>query len=445
MPFSPPLVAIMSVAVGPSGDNMVYLDRLDQFLLHSTCPDALKKFDDTFALADMARTLQDHQLFFLFGCGSNQHNQLLLHSDAGDLVEGEDAHQIKEIVLCSDKPTTTDCARKIFAGGGHSGLVTQSGRLFLFGWNETGQLGTCENKQEEQAPLPVASELKGFHIEDASLGHSHTLVIEKDTARLYAFGDNSRGQVLGEPCIDKVTQPTTPRLLQDDQVSCVATGLFHSAVVTYKGELVTFGCDRFGQSLESGRWKPRDESRVAQVACGRHHTVALDSQGRIWTFGDNKYGQLGREGKRDNIPALVQTPAGLSFFNVESGWSHTVALAKDEQGAVVVFGWGRNDKGQLGTGNAEPVLQPTRLYSTLETVVSVACGSEFTVVVDKNDSLWACGWNEHGNLGTGTAQESSFELGRITGGAPIVKTPGNSKESRLCVAAGGAHVLAIKV
>lgn len=461
----------MSVAVGPSGENHVYLNQLDQFLLHAASPGVLENFDDTFVLADMVNALRDKfQLEFLFGCGSNQHNQLALQSEnnAADLVNGDEALEMKEIYLCMEKMGTengdADMVKKVFAGGGHSGLLTKKGKLFLFGWNQNGQLGSSfiSSSQIDDSKLytfTVASELKSFIIEDASLGHSHTLVIEKDTGKVFAFGDNSRGQVDGAICSETIADPVTPSILEDTPVSCVAAGLFHSAAVTSTGELVTFGCGRFGQSPTAafssssgsqevwcGRWKPADGSKIVRVSCGRRHTVAVDENGNLWSFGDNKYGQLGRsienEAGRDALAGRVETPTDVKFFDAYCGWSHTIALAKDAGGKVVAFGWGRNDKGQLGIGESMPAPLPIQLFSNIE-IESVACGSESTVVVDSLNHIWCCGWNEHGNLGIGS-KEDQLELTQVRG-APILKAPRYPETSKLCVAAGGAHVLAMKV
>ena len=447
----------MAVATGPSGPNEVYLHQLDEFLESAANPSSLEKFDDTFKLADMAKVFQKKcNLHFLFGSGSNQHNQLLLHSEenAANLINGEEAHEMNEIILCTEKNDKLDPAVDIFAGGGHSALLTKSGRLYLWGWDHSGQLGTSYI-HESGAPLPVVAELQGIRVETCALGFNHTIVIEKGTGRLYAFGENIRSQV-GVPCAAKVETPATPDILEGDYFVDVAAGLFHSAAITKTGELVTFGCGRFGQSLSSssneessfGRWKPDDGSCLVRVACGRRHTVALDDQGRIWTFGDNKYGQLGRptaDRQRDPVPTLVQggwMNEESRCIDIECGWSHTVVIVKNSDDSTSVFGWGRNDKGQIGTGATNNVLAPVRLFAS-HSVKLIACGSECTIVVDDLDQIWSSGWNEHGNLATGDTTDS-LKLTKITG-TPVTTTPGYPEETRLSIAAGGAHLLAMRV
>ena len=446
----------MSVSEGPSGKNDFYLNSLDKFLTDTRTIYA--ENDDTTSLASMARSFQENnQLFFLYGCGSNQHNQLLLdRPNNAACLNGEDAHEKKESILCTVRQNGLDQPKAIYAGGGHSGLLTESGKLFLFGWHDDGQCGTSGFEPNDNASIPVVRPLTNIDVEEAALGFSHTLVIEKGTNRLFAFGNNERGQVNGKPSASE-TLPTTPEFLQEDKVQYVAAGLFHSAVITREGELITFGCGRFGQSLSTKmnandqvwsamRWRPDDNSRLVDVACGRRHTVAVDEKGRVWSFGENKYGQLGRttKGKTDSTPVLVDglkdIPAG-SRTRICCGWSHSVLQVELPGGENAFYGWGRNDKGQLGTGNSDPVSEPTLLFQN-KNFRSVACGSESTVAIDGDDKIWGCGWNEHGNLATG-CKTDKLKMTK-TLGAKVVGPPG-LHDGMTVIAAGGAHFFATKV
>ena len=460
--------AVISAAIGPSGENHVYLHQLDVFLESAADQTSLEKFDDTFALNSLTKAFREESaVYFLFGAGSNQHNQLLLNGDSSDLINGEDAHLMKEMVLCTTRPKITDRAINIFAGGGHSGLLTEQGRLFLWGWNESGQLGTSTESSPASLDKTLVSSLvaplKDITVEKAALGFSHTLVVERGTGSLYAFGDNSRGQVDGTAGgLEKISEPLTPVFLDKVVVESADAGLFHSAVITSEGRLVTFGCGNFGQRLTVddseqnvsavGSWAPLDGSRLVEVKCGRRHTVALDDKGRIWTFGDNKYGQLGRalldDCQRDPVPALVafggNDKQDWTVTGIACGWSHTLVTAHRRQGGIVVFGWGRNDRGQLGTGSNEHVTIPRQIFgSHQEDILTIACCSESSVVVDVSGTILSCGWNEHGNLATLSAQDSWVLSGAV--GAPITIPPGYPDESRLVVAAGGAHLLAMRV
>jgi alpha-tubulin suppressor-like RCC1 family protein len=359
--------------------NDIYLNNLNKFLSETY---ATETNDDTKTLTDMVRSFQEeYQLYFLSGGGSNQHNQLLLNrpNNSAFLV-GEDAHTRKEIVLSTSLYTDDEAKQlcspvDVFAGGGHSAILTKNGRLFLWGWNEDLQCGSKStvslgNKNDQL--LPFIEPLSNISVEKASLGFSHTLVVEKETGRLYAFGNNERGQVTGCQAAsvrDISTPPTTPGFLLDEEIDKVEAGMFHSAVITTRGELITFGCNRFGQSnfLKGGgnvldapesltykyrRWKPPNADRVFDVALGRRHTVVVDSLNRIWSFGENKHGQLGRKTRESkcctpSIVTMEDTIEKDDTVSVHCGFSHTIIQARSPEGNMNRFyGFGRNDQGK---------------------------------------------------------------------------------------------------
>jgi alpha-tubulin suppressor-like RCC1 family protein len=516
----------MSVAVGPSGENLEYLERLGSFLTQrrpvgSTNGDFNDQIDvdyeyddesdDTTALAKVARRLRDsYGVFFLLGAGSNQHQQLMLRHTSPNVEENlpgdgsnndkDEVHGLTELVAAyiqqGDEGIADagpDLAVDFIAGGGHTGILASLGRLFLVGWNDSGQLGRSLAGDSDMAyvipydgdgiPMPIIlKELPNVRVETASLGFSHTVFIEKGSGRLFGLGSNEKGQVLGcseefEGSTSRVASTvhvaSTPSwaATTEERFVSVAAGVFHSAAITSHGELCLWGCprsiglDQTSSGTPNGvhRWKPRDGSRLVKVACGRKHTVAVDDRNRVWTIGDNRHGQLGRtvEDAQRGEPEVVVLDSSVasSSYSVESiscGWSHTVILIKwlgDGAGAgsTRVYGWGRNDRGQLGTSSTDNILLPLRLFET-HNVKSVECGSEFTAVVCANDRVWSCGWNEHGNLATGDSRDR-FELvpavgvshGGFTASPQIGRPPPYPENSPVRVAAGGSHLVAMRV
>lgn len=376
-------------------------------------------------------------------------------------------------------------------------MITKGGDMYMWGWNHAGQLGRPavsddDGEEKKSDPLLLSSSsfleitpLSNIRVATADLGHAHTLVIEKGTGRALAFGENGRGQIDGRSGSlenPRHEEPVVPSAVADDAFVDVAAGLFHSAGVTEDGELVTWGCGRFGQclkpsspSLENGvaspessntvgRWRADDGSKFIRVACGRRHTLMLDDRGRVWSMGENKYGQLGREtsSKSSPVPAVVDGPLGLEnsgCCDISSGWSHALALVRtnnndgsssstSEEGATVVYGWGRNDRGQLGTGEFEHVRTPRFVHRSAGAdggatpIRNAFCGAECSHVLDVNGGVWSCGWNEHGNLGNGGVGEKCAGLTKVRGARIVAPPPAKGSGNILC-AAGGAHILAI--
>jgi len=521
----PLAAAVISVSLGPSGPNDVYLFRLHSFLAHAaqhsrSAALALEDHSGDFRtgeLATMVKLLQsDYRPYFLFGAGSNEHCQLLLRTDqaSGDDCEGgtigecdlqnaDEFHELTEILLVAPRHNDEDegvgeklsagnaeCGpRSLHAGGGHSALLTCGGDLYLWGWNHAGQLGRALTskpiRKSTVSRLNPVQPLSNMKVEVADLGHAHTVVIEKGTGRLFGFGENGRGQVdgraNGNAMGDPPHVPRTPLGLSEEHFVDAAAGLFHSAAITKQGLLTTWGCGRFGQCLGAvnvvknddgsptstvGRWRPSDGSKLARVACGRRHTVALDDRGRIWTLGDNKYGQLGRftdPAISNKEPQLVEGQLGKvdsGCFAIYSGWSHILALCHDkDSGEVTLYGWGRNDKGQLGTGSEQShVPTPQMLKPSCDakgapierdgsegaiSIQSACCGAESSHVLDVHGDLYSAGWNEHSNLAIGPAglrgsDHSALWMAAL--GKRVVAPPPSRAERKL-FAAGGAHTV----
>jgi len=343
---------------------------------------------DTETLITLTDFIQNNtNVYFLVASGSNQYNQLAIQDN-----ETSDFKQLTEAVLFVPREddatafyegtcnTTTMSTRKrpkqIYAGGGHSALLTIDGYLYLWGCNKHGQLGREDHggaylKGESSydadilSSVPIVPPLtlnqNVIKVEKVALGHFHTLIIEQETNMLYSFGEDSRGQVtsqrkntIGSSVYDNARIHFGIDRRRDRFVD-IDAGLYHSAAVTMDGFLVTFGDARFGviatvtDSRECFRWRPKDGSKIVQVACGHRHTVALDEHGRVWTMGENNNAQMGRrckESSRYHTPFLVDGPLGMKgsrCHRIMCGWSHTIAVVSDSSSydPMNIFGWGR--------------------------------------------------------------------------------------------------------
>ncbi|GLE01307.1 hypothetical protein PINS_up010137 [Pythium insidiosum] len=159
--------------------------------------------------------------------------------------------------------------------------------------------------------------------------------------------------------------------------------------------------------------------QVVSVACGQYHTMVVTSTGRLLGFGKNDYGQLGLD-TTDNQLVPVQVRGGIerqACLEVRCGYYHTIVLCAGAH----LYGFGRNDYGQLGLGRASnstamnAQLQQQRfplpqLIEDLEgkEIVRFACGCYHTVAVSDNGVLYVFGRNNHGQLGTGDTNERLF-------------------------------------
>ncbi len=181
---------------------------------------------------------------------------------------------------------------------------------------------------------------------------------------LFTFGRNFHGQ-LGSPDFNDRKSPISvslgfkpcqdnPDLEEETMPAVVACGAHHSTCISRRGELFSWGLGRSGE-LGQGRWTlvevpsprqcPLPHVRIVSVACGSSHTLAIGESGSLWSCGRNSFGQLGIGGVGDsNRLQMVQNLPGARIVSAAAGSQHSVALASDGS----LFTWGDGSSGQLG-------------------------------------------------------------------------------------------------
>lgn len=144
------------------------------------------------------------------------------------------------------------------------------------------------------------------------------------------------------------------------------------------------------------------------------HSVIVTTSGSTYAWGRGGKGQLGIGSCPTEVVVPIEVPGlkGKTVIGAATGSAHTLVLTLDGD----VFGFGANNSGQLGIGNLEPVIsEPTRMLS-IKIFSKVACGAEFSMIIDSKGRLFSCGNSINGQLGHGqpkeiieTANRNSFE------------------------------------
>lgn len=75
-----------------------------------------------------------------------------------------------------------------------------------------------------------------------------------------------------------------------------------------------------------------------------------------------------------------------------------------------MFGWGRNDSGQLGLGFIKEQVKEPQMVTSLEdkSIKSIQCGDDYTMVITSLRKLLATGALDGGKLGLGRAWRQGF-------------------------------------
>jgi alpha-tubulin suppressor-like RCC1 family protein len=151
----------------------------------------------------------------------------------------------------------------------------------------------------------------------------------------------------------------------------------------------------------------------SQIAAGQRHGIATKTDGTLWVWGTGNYGALGTN-STIHRSSPVQIP-GTNWFNGLSAGERFVFARKIEDGpglscpspeplydviGTQLWGWGRNDKGRLGTNDqihrCSPVNIPGGAWCQIKS------GSGISLGIKTDNTLWSWGYGASvGALGLG--------------------------------------------
>ncbi|GJD06249.1 Ultraviolet-B receptor UVR8 [Galdieria sulphuraria] len=310
----------------------------------------------------------------------------------------------------------------VAAGDSCTAAISLDGDVYTWGSGEYGKLGHNDDSNENLPRLVEA--LKGKNIVKVSIGGNHMAAIDKD-GHLYCWG---RAASAGSGGTEHVF---IPRLIKGDlekeKVISVSCGRSHTAAVTEKGEVWTWGNGyegELGHGEKNSQYQPKKvqslTEKVVDVACGRDFTIFVCESG-LYSCGADDYGQLGLG--RSHGERFVQTPRSLSG----TGLSDVVAISAGREG-------------QLGHGEKADcsLAKPVDNLRNFE-IVQVACGGGHTAAVTKDGVLYTWGRGRDGQLGRGGELESiasyrtsPVQVTSLPAGAVLYVTLGSDHSAVLC-------------
>ena len=319
---------------------------------------------------------------------------------------------------------------RISAGFVHTVALKSDGTLWTWGGNTYGQLGDGSNTGRN-TPARVPG---GDHtwIAIAAGGH-HTVALKSD-ATLWAWGWNLYGQ-LGDGSNTDRNTPVQVSGGGNNWIAIAAEGA-HTVALKSDGTLWAWGWNFYGQIGDGSNTDRNTPVEVSgggntwvAITAGEAHTVALKSDGTLWAWGWNLYGQLGDGSNTDRDTPVEVSGGGNTWSAIAAGSFHTIALKSNGS----LWGWGRDDFGQLGDNSNTNKNAPVPVFGGGNTWVAITAGIYHTVALKSTGTLWAWGYNLDGQLGDGTNTNRNTP-GEVSG-------DGNTWRA---IAAGGLHTAALK-
>ncbi len=127
---------------------------------------------------------------------------------------------------------------------------------------------------------------------------------------------------------------------------------------------------------------------------------AIKTDGTLWGSGGGGYGALA-QGNTTEYSSPRQVP-GTTWKDISSMDDGSIAVKTDG----TLWGWGKNSYGQLGQNNTTNYSSPRQIPGTTWETISTTSGS---VVATKSDgTAWAWGWGIYGHLGLNTGGPSIY-------------------------------------
>ena len=181
--------------------------------------------------------------------------------------------------------------------------------------------------------------LVGAIVSSVACGSRHTAIVTSK-GKVYSWGDRENG-VAGHS--DPEGHQYTPKIIEaldNEKVTQISACGFHTGCLTEDGKVYTWGEGKFGR-LGSGNERHCTSPRIVesfvgqsptQIACGGFHSAVITADGRLATFGGGEHGQLGHGNFSNKLkPAFVKALEGVFISQISCGWSHTVALSSNGQ------------------------------------------------------------------------------------------------------------------
>lgn len=224
----------------------------------------------------------------------------------------------------------------------------------------------------------------------------------------------------------------------------VACGNSHSAAITDKGDLYTWGRNFEGQLGREHLGLSKEQNmvvngicawpkyvsaflstpRVVDVSCGDMFTVVLLADGSIYRFGERFVGITHTTSKDDRYassPRLLVRGGtdGSPFTGIACGSAHTLAVTNTGE----IFAWGLNPYGQLGLGSkpgnnapeerVEARIAPQGGFNVPQVLKSnvkwskVFAGANYSAALDERNQLFTWGNSTYGKLGHDHTKDTS--------------------------------------
>ncbi|XP_020504022.1 RCC1 and BTB domain-containing protein 1 [Labrus bergylta] len=261
--------------------------------------------------------------------------------------------------------------------------INNDDEVYVFGLNCSNCLGTGDSLS---TIVPKKLDfLSGRKVVSLSYGSGPHILLATEDGELFAWGHNGYSQLGNGTTNQGVSPVLVSANLLNKKITEVSCGSHHSMALTDSGEVYAWGynnCGQVGSGSTANQPTPRRVSSCLQnkvaisIVCGQTSSTAVVDNGEVYGWGYNGNGQLGLGNNGNQLtPCRLAALQGLCVQQIVSGYAHSLALTDEG----LLYAWGANTYGQLGTGNKSNQLSPIQIMAEKERIVEIAaCHSTHT-------------------------------------------------------------------
>eukprot|EP00595_Chromulina_sp_UTEXLB2642_P003037 CAMPEP_0196762222 /NCGR_PEP_ID=MMETSP1095-20130614/1624_1 /TAXON_ID=96789 ORGANISM="Chromulina nebulosa, Strain UTEXLB2642" /NCGR_SAMPLE_ID=MMETSP1095 /ASSEMBLY_ACC=CAM_ASM_000446 /LENGTH=363 /DNA_ID=CAMNT_0042112749 /DNA_START=519 /DNA_END=1610 /DNA_ORIENTATION=+ len=276
----------------------------------------------------------------------------------------------------------------------------------------TGKSSDPNNWLEPQ----LVSDLTGEEVTSISVGLSHTIAVGRG-GDCFLWGENDTGQLGLGDFNSHHTVAINNSFPAIKQVSC---GANHSVVLTRSGQVYSWGhasngrlgigaSERLGVSDSEKNYFPIPQlikvlEPIRQISCGADHCLAYGPSG-AWSWGSGSGGKLGFGDTKDRYdPVLIPKLKGKFILEVSASTWFSAALVcyPPMTGGGWLLTWGSGYHGQLAQNQRQVIMIPevVEYFQTVQLILkSIFTGPFHCAAITTEGELYTWGSNINGCLG----------------------------------------------
>ncbi len=210
---------------------------------------------------------------------------------------------------------------------------------------------------------------------------------------MYSFGENSYGQ-LGTGDTNDRRVPTKIDFFEDADIFYLSAGKHHAALIDEHLRVFIWGSNKHGQIGNSQKDLFFKEPQLVQtsfesvkVKCGYRNTLVLTREGDVWGCGHNKGGTI--FSSHELSIAEFTKISELSDIEKIFCTNFFTAIGRDQS----LYMWGADE---IWRSN-----RPCIVSEFEGSILEVATGDNFLVIIDTGLLMYSMGLNQKGQLGFG--------------------------------------------